>query len=165
MDIDEPGWPLIDDFFDTLCAGRRPTTARRYQRIRHRLYEFLDTGDLTLGLGSDQATLLEAERQFHDSGAFWSVFGPDELVHCLPSFLHETWLPDGGAQARAQITVVSRLLRSLAGHDLDWQVTRCAYWEAEAAVAQARRDLARRPAASVDPTMPSRFLQQPGADW
>jgi len=165
MDIDEPGWPLIDDFFASLCEGRRAETARRYARVRHRLMSFLDTGDMTLGLGTTEVALLEAERQFHDSGAFWALFGPDELVCCLPSFLHETWLPEGDGEARAQISVVSRLLKSLAGRDLDWTVTRCAYWEAEAAVTEARRVVTRRPNRPEEAAMPDRFLRQPGPEW
>jgi len=165
MDIDEPGWPLIDDFFAALAEGRTAETTRRYERVRHRLYDFLDTGDMTLGLGTEQASLLEAERQFHDSGAFWSLLGADELVYCLPSFLHATWLPEGDGEARAQITVLARLLKSLARHDLDWQVTKCAYWEAEAAVTQARRDLKRRATEPDEARMPDRFLQQPGPEW
>lgn len=167
MDIDEPAWPLIDDFFRELGVGRKAETVRRYLRIRHRLLTFLDTGDMTLGLGSDPATLLEAERQFHDTGAFWTLFGPDELVCCLPSFLHETWWPDSTVEARTQISVTGRLLGHLSRKRLlDWSVARRAYWDAEAAVVQARRDLARRPARPDRVhQLPSRFRQEPGPQW
>lgn len=142
MDIDEPGWLLIDDFFRAEAAGKSAATVRRYVRVRERLMAFLDTGDMTLGLGTHPAGLLEAERQFHDAGAFWSLFGPDELVCCLPSFLHESWLPDGVGEARTQISLVSRLLSYVSRHqDIDWQLTACAWYDAEAAVKRARRDI------------------------
>lgn len=167
MDIDEAGWPLIDDFFRAATEGRSAVTARRYQRVRHRLMAFLDTADMSLGLGTGPAALLEAERQFHHSGAFWSLFGPDELVCCLPSFLHETWLPDSDAEARTQISLVARLLASLSRHgDIDWQMTSCAFYDAEAAVKRARREVRSRPVeAAEQPQMPSRFHQRPGPAW
>lgn len=167
MDADEPGWPLIDDFFRAEVEGRSTATARRYLRVRPRLTDFLETGDMTLGLGTHPAALLEAERQFHDSGAFWTLFGPDELVCCLPSFVHDTWLPAGVAQARTQVSLVGRLLTHLGRQPLiDRQITACALHEAVAAVAHARRQLARREVASSAPErMPDRFRQRPGPQW
>ncbi len=170
MDIDEPGWALIDDFFRTEAQGKSAATVRRYARVRQRLMTFLDTGDMSLGLGTYPATLLEAERQFHQTGAFWSLFGPGELVCCLPSFLHETWLPEGIGETRTHISLVGRMVASLSRHaDFDWKATSCAWYEAEAAVRQARRDLARRssaPAASSEQVrMPPRFHQLPGPQW
>jgi hypothetical protein len=167
MDFDDPGWPLIDDFFGQLADGRAAVTVRRYGRVRSRLYAFLDTGDMTLGLGSDPASLLDAERQFHDGGAFWHLFGPDELVCCLPSFLHETWLPEPVQEARTQITVVARLLTFLGrSGEMDWQGVRCAFWEAEAAVKRARRELAARPTEpAADQQLPARFRREAGPQW
>ena len=158
MDHDEPGWPLIDDFFTSEAEGRSVATVRRYHRVRARLYDFLDTADMTLGLGADPAALLEAERQFHVSGAFWTLYGVDELASCLPSFVHETWLPTSTGEARTQISLVGRLLPrlgpagGLAG--------------AEDAVARARRELAARPPVDdTPPRMPDRFRQQDGPRW
>lgn len=167
MDIDEPGWPLIDDFFRAEAEGKSAATVRRYARVRVRLMSFLDTGDMSLGLGTHPAALLEAERQFHDTGAFWSLFGPDELVCCLPSFLHENWLPESVGEARTQISLVARLLASLSRHrDFDWQATACAWYDAEAAVKRARRELADRSIESAEhERMPSRFHQPPGPQW
>lgn len=167
MDIDEPSWPLIDDFFRTEAEGKSAATIRRYMRVRGRLVTFLDTADMSLGLGTHPASLLESERQFHDRGAFWSLFGPDELVCCLPLFLRETWLPDETGEARTQISLVSRLLSSLGRRrDIDWQSTRCALYEAEAAVRQARREVGQRSTESTEQVqMPARLRQQPGPQW
>lgn len=168
MHIDEPGWPLIDDFFAHEADGKAAATVRRYARVRARLTHFLDTGDMALGLGTHPATLLEAEREFHDGGAFWTLFGAPELVCCLPSFLHETWLPESTADARAQISLVGRLLTHLSrGGHLAHVDVGCAYWDAEAAVKRARRALADRAQESDDHAtrMPDRLRQQPGPQW
>ncbi|KQX75555.1 hypothetical protein [Aeromicrobium sp. Root472D3] len=158
MDHDEPGWPLIDDFFRAEAEGRSTATARRYDRVRSRLYDFLDTADMTLGLGSHCAVLLESERQFHQTGAFWTLFGVDELACCLPSFVHETWLPASNGEARTQISLVGRLLPRLGSS--------CGRPEAEAAVARARREVAERPAGETgSPRMPDRFRRQEGPRW
>lgn len=168
MDADDPGWPLIDDVFRRLAEGRSPTTVRRHARVRGRLYAFLDTGDMALGLGTAAADLLDAERRLHHSGAFWSLYGPVELVRCLPSFVHETWLPPGLAEASAQVSLVSRLLRHLdRPADVDGGDMSGAMAEAEHAVAHARRALLSR--ATTTPTepprMPDRFRQHPGPTW
>ena len=168
MDADEPGWPIIDDFFRAESEGRAAATVRRYASVRARLYAFLDTADMTLGLGTHPADLLEAERQFHTSGAFWTLFGPDELVCCLPSFVHETWLPEASGEARTQISLVGRLLTALRRRqDIDWRLVSCAYYEAQAAVAQARRDVADRPVgnSTASTEMPARMRRDPGPTW
>ena len=170
MDIDEPGWPLIDDFFATEAAGRAEPTVRRYVRVRDRLTQFLDTADMSRWLGSEPATLLSAEREFHELGAFWQLFGPDELVCVLPGFLLEPWMPESLGEARTQISLVSRLLSHLSRERLlDFSVFGCAYWEAEAAVKQARIDLEARSAARQPDAwaqeMPGRFRQEPGPQW
>lgn len=158
MDIDTPGWPLIDDFFAAQAEGRTTATVRRYARVRARLYEFLDTADMTLGLGSSPAALLEAERQFHGSGAFWVLFGADELACCLPSFLHETWLPAAVGEARTQISLVGRLVPRLGSS--------CARYEARDAVERARRQLAERDTDEPgSPRLPDRFRRQEGPRW
>ncbi|MCL3819002.1 hypothetical protein [Aeromicrobium wangtongii] len=153
MDVDEPGWPLIDDFFGRLADGRASATVRRYARVRSRLYVFLDTADLTLVLGSDRAALLEVERQLHDGGAFWQLFGPDELACCLPDFLHEPWLPGGAQEARVQVTVVARLL-ALLGRASAPDVQR------------AREEIAARPESPAPAArLPARFRREAGWQW
>ncbi|MGA8988210.1 hypothetical protein [Aeromicrobium sp.] len=170
MDHDEPGWPLVDDFFGAEAAGRSTPTERRYVRVRGRLTHYLDTAELGAGLGSQQATLLSAEREFHDRGAFWLLFGPDELVSVLPGFLLAPWLPAGLGESRTQISLVSRLLKHLVRHQLlDRSLTGGTYRDAEAAVGKARIDLAARSAAQGPGVgareIPARFRRQPGPRW
>lgn len=170
MDPGEPGWPLIDDFFAKEASGRAEATVRRYARVRDRLTQFLDTGDMSRWLGTEPATLLSAEREFHEAGAFWQLLGADELVCVLPGFLLEPWMPESLGEARTQISLVSRLLSHLSRKRLiDFSVVRCAYWEAEVAVKQARVDLVARSAAREPDEwaqeMPSRFRQEPGPQW
>jgi len=168
MAYDEPGWQLLDDFFDDEALGRTESTSRRYGRVRDRLTGYLDVSDMSDGLGTYPATLLDAERQFHEQGAFWMLFGPDELVCCLPPFLRAPWLPDGTGEARTQISLVGRLLDHLRRkRRLDFSVVRCAFWEAEAAVEQARRELRQRPR-EPDPwatDVPRRLQGEPGPGW
>jgi hypothetical protein len=113
MDIDEPGWPLIDDFFEGLAQGRKAETVRRYVRVRHRFYDYLDLDDMTQWLRPADATLLAAEREFCREGAFWTVLGTEALLQCLPGFVAVDVLPSGTAEARMQVSVVGRLLKHL----------------------------------------------------
>jgi hypothetical protein len=113
MDIDEPGWPMIDDFFERLAQGRKTETVRRYVRVRHRLYDFLDLDDMTTWLDPADATLLAAEREFCREGAFWTIFGAEALLRCLPGFVAVDVLPSGTAEARMQVSVTGRLLKHL----------------------------------------------------
>lgn len=170
MDTDEPGWQLLDDFFAAQAEGRTGATVRRYARVRGRLTQFLDVGEMAAWLGTHPATLLDAEREFHDRGAFWQLFGPDELVCCLPGFLREPWLPESLGEARTQISLVSRLLRHLSRQRLlDLSVVSCAYWEAEGAVRQARAEVrdrsSRREPDDWASTMPYRFRRDEGPRW
>jgi hypothetical protein len=164
MDIDEPGWQLIDDFVERLAEGRKPETTRRYARTRHRLTYFLDTADMSFDLGPGSATLLDAEREFHPHGAFWLLYGPDELVACLPGFVSEPWLPEAITESRVQISVASRLIDELARAG---EVTAAAAAEAGRAMTYARHQLdkrSRRPDESPA-RLTRRLLGNPGADW
>lgn len=168
MAFDEPGWQLLDDFFAHEAAGRTESTLRRYERVRDRLTGYLDVGDMAECLGTHPATVLDAERQFHEQGAFWLLFGPDELVCCLSPFLQEPWLPAGRSEARTQVSLVGRLLDHLRRKRLlDFSVVRCAYWDAEAAVEQARREIRER-VPTVDPwatQIPGRLLGPSDPGW
>ena len=170
MILDEPGWQLIDDFFLHEGQGRSESTARRYERIRSRLTEFLDLADMADSLGTHPATLLEAEREFHEHGAFWQLFGADELVCCLPAFLSDGWMPRSLGESRTQISLVGRLLTHLRRNQvLDFSVVRCAFWEAEAAVKAARDNVAAR-ASTAKPDdwstdIPARLRDQRSTDW
>lgn len=110
MDYDDPSWPLIDDFFEALAEGRRAVTVRRYARVRHRLYDFLDVDDMSQWLEPDEVTLLAAEREFMRDGAVRSLFGVEGLLRCLPGFVTDEVLPPTTAEARTQVSVANRLL-------------------------------------------------------
>ncbi|MET1039325.1 MAG: hypothetical protein ABW075_13705 [Aeromicrobium sp.] len=165
MDIDEPGWPLIDDFFERLARGRKAETVRRYVRVRHRLYDYLDVDDMTAWLEPADATLLAAEREFWREGAFWTIFGADELVRCLPGFVAAHELPSTTGEARMQISVTGRLLKHVRHWIPDPSMAR-PYGLAVRAVETARSELDRSPGvqAAID-QINARFLQQPGPEW
>lgn len=170
MDFDEPGWQLLDDFFIAEGGVRSAATLRRYARVRDRLTHYLDVEDMAPWLGTHPATLLSAEREFHENGAFWQLFGADELVCALPGFLEPSWMPDGVGEARTQVSLVERLLKYLSRHRLvDWGWLGCAGYEADAAVRQARRQLYRRAEERLPDAwasdMPPRFKQLPGPQW
>ncbi len=166
MEFDEPGWQLIDDFMQQLAIGRKPQTVRRYARVRHRMTHFLDTADMTFDLGTASATLLELEREFHEQGAFWLIFGPDELVACLPGFISRAWLPDSVAEARMQISVVARLIESLSRDGL---IAAPAYAKAKRALVYARHELDARSAGAAPDEhatdIPRRLLRKPTVEW
>ena len=137
MDADEPGWPIIDDFFRDLAVGRSAATTRRYLRVRGRFYAFLDTVDLSPALGAEAV--------------------PDEIARCLASFVSEPWLPDGLTEARVHLSVVSRLAARLG--------TASARRQTEAAVVEARERLGDRPPILGSDQMPARFLARHGPTW
>ncbi|NRQ50455.1 hypothetical protein [Aeromicrobium stalagmiti] len=116
MDLDEPGWPLIDDFFHDLAEGRKAETVRRYARVRLRTYDFLDVDDMTTWLDPDDAVLLAAEREFLREGAVWTLLGIDGVLRCLPGLLTPERLPTSAAEARMQVSVVNRLADHLRRH-------------------------------------------------
>ncbi len=171
MEIDEPGWPLIDDFFEGLAEGRKAPTVRRYARVRHRLYEFLDNDDMSAWLQPDEVTLLAAEREFGREGAVRSVVGLDGLLRCLPGFLAVERLPSTAAEARMQISVVSRFVNYLRGWHLDPGQHYTSLAIAMRAVRRARLDLRARDSPSLQAAvdqidqMPRRFRQEPGPQW
>lgn len=169
MDLDEPGWPLIDDFFLGLAEGRRPETARRYARVRHRLYDFLDTDDMRQWLDPDEATLLAAEREFAREGAVRAVVDLEGLLRCLPGFVGEEPLPTGDAEARMQISVVGRLVVHVRDDHLAPGEHQQSVAVATRAVRRARLAVDTRhddPALQVTlDQINDRFKQQPGPQW
>lgn len=129
----------LERFIAEESVGRTSATARRYQRVLVRLLQMLDTLDVASYLGTGPAGLLEVERDFGREGAFFRLFGYDELVCCLPALLEPPWLPQAAGERRTQISIVDRLLRRLRqDHVLDMAVVACAVWEAHAAVRRAR---------------------------
>lgn len=130
---------LLERFLTDMSRGAAVATEKRYTRILRHLQFFLDQVDVAPHLGTDPAAILEVERDFGRHGAFLRIFGATELVCCLPEFLDERWLPSRPGYARTQISLIGRLLRWLKYHRLiDMSVGACAFWEAEAAVKQAR---------------------------
>ncbi|AWB92659.1 hypothetical protein [Aeromicrobium chenweiae] len=178
MDFEEPGWPLIDNFFVRLAEGRKAETVRRYARVRLRLYDFLDVDDMIEWLGPDDATLLAAEREFLRDGAVWTVFGLGGVLRCLPGFLTEAQLPTSGAEARMQVSVVSRFVTDLRNRHLVPREDVHALLVARRAAMRARDRLQleqklraagpdsglHRAIAEID-RVHERFRQQPGPQW
>jgi len=115
-------------------------TAARYARVHRQLLRFLDEADFALCLGTGVAMLLEAERELGGPGAFFRLLGFDELVCCLPEFVAESWLLPGRPDASSQIDLSERLMRWLRLHGyLDMGLSGCILWDAEEAMARARR--------------------------
>ncbi|MRJ77060.1 hypothetical protein GEV29_10955 [Aeromicrobium sp. SMF47] len=141
MYFEEPGWPLIDDFFLRLAEGRKAETVRRYARVRLRLYDFLDVDDMTQWLDPDDATLLAAEREFVRDGALWTVLGLDGVLRCLPGFLTDDRLPTSAAEARMQVSVISRFVTDLRNRHLVPHEHRQSLLLARRAVMRARTHL------------------------
>lgn len=156
MDIDEPGWAMLDDFFGHLSVGRTAETVRRYARVRHRLYDFLDLDDMTAWLDPADATLLAAEREFCREGAFWTVLGFDELLRCLPGFVATDVLPTGAAEARMQVSVTGRLAKYLRRHRLIGPTMARPYYACLEAVGRARL-LIDQPDRTVPPELQAAF--------
>lgn len=171
MEIDEPGWPLIDDFFSGLAEGRKAPTVRRYARVRHRLYDFLDEDDMSAWLEPDEVTLLAAEREFGRDGALRSAVGLDGLLRCLPGFLAAERLPSTTAEARMQISVISRFVNYLRGWHLVPREHFRSLVMAARAVQRARLDLHARDSPSLQAAIDQidqihgRFKQPPGPQW
>lgn len=171
MEIDEPGWPLIDDFFEGLAEGRTAPTVRRYARVRHRLYDFLDDDDMSGWLQPDEVTLLAAEREFGREGALRSIAGIDGLLRCLPGFVAVDRLPPTEAEARMQISVISRFVDYLRGWHLDRREHARSWALAVQAVRRARLDLHARDSPSLQAAIDDidrihgRFKQEPGPQW
>lgn len=131
---------VLEAFVLEESQGRAPATVRRYQRVLAHLLLFLDRADVAAALGTHAAALLEAERDFGREGAFFRLFGFEELVACLPDFLGPGWLAVSPAERRTQVSLVERLLGALCRRGLvDLQVARCAVHEARDAVRAARR--------------------------
>jgi hypothetical protein len=132
----------LQRFFAHEALGVRPATARRYEHVAAHLFRFLDDVDVVRQLGAGPAALLESERQFGRSGAFFRVLGFDELVACLADFVAPEWLLPADVDARTQISLTDRLLKRLQREQLiDMPIVACAYLDTEAAIKAARRHL------------------------
>ncbi|HET7326234.1 MAG TPA: hypothetical protein VFJ14_03015 [Nocardioidaceae bacterium] len=137
--------PDLADFLVHVSTGRRPQTSVRYVRVLEHLARFVAEIKLDVvahQLGTDCAMLLGSEREFDCGSAFWRVFGYDELVCCLPSFIEDEWLLPQHADARTQVSLTARLLPWMRRRGIiDMSLCACAYWDAEYAVKKARARL------------------------
>lgn len=136
---------LFDRFLDAECRDKSASTVRRYRRVFEHLQDFLDTVDAAPLLGTDPAELLEVERGFGQRGAFARVFDPTDFVCCLLAFIGEPWLMTAPADARAQVSLMGRLLVWFERSNCIsmWNGS-CAFYEAEAQVRHARLGLRKR---------------------
>ena len=133
----------LQRFFAAEGLSVTPSTRERYQRVLAHLLHYLDTVDVAPYLGTGPATLLASERQFVSENAFFRIFGFDELVCCLEGFVEPRHLLPKRGEARSQVRLVEKLLKRLRRDQLiDMPVVACAYFDAEEAVARARRFLA-----------------------
>ncbi|MBK5217524.1 MAG: hypothetical protein JJE02_08065 [Propionibacteriales bacterium] len=131
---------LIVRFLEVESHGKSAATKERYQRVVAHLSDFLDEVDVSRDMGTDPAALLESERQFEPKGAFFRLFDATDLVCCLPTFISERWLLGRLTDARTQVSLVGRLIVWLRRNRfVDMYAGGCAVWDAEAAVARARR--------------------------
>lgn len=132
----------LQRFFAHEALEVQPATARRYERVMAHLFTFLDSVDVSNQLGTGPAALLESERQFGRSGAFFRVLGFDELVCCLADFVAPEWLLPADVDARTQISLTSRLLKRLQREQLiEMPIVYCAYLDTQSAIREARRRL------------------------
>lgn len=147
---------LFDRFLDAACREKSASTVRRYRRVFEHLQNFLDIVDAAPLLGTDPAELLEVERGFGHRGAFARVFDATDFVCCLPAFIDEPWLMTTPADARAQVSLMGRLLVWFERHNcISMWNGACALYEAEAQVRRARLGLCKsaepRSARAVNP--------------
>ncbi|MCW2748675.1 MAG: hypothetical protein JWP10_1817 [Nocardioidaceae bacterium] len=133
---------MFDSFLAEVSLGRQRVTRQRYQRVFTHLDLFLDHVDVTPHLGTHPAALLSAEREFDSAGAFQRVFGPFELMCCLPGFIEPPWLLPGAQEARVQVSLTGRLLAWLRTNGyVDVHIDSCAYLETKSIIDRARRAL------------------------
>ncbi|WP_370618471.1 hypothetical protein [Mumia sp. Pv 4-285] len=131
--------PILADFLADVQRDRTARTQRAYAGVVLHLQHYLDTADMCPHLGTHDGTLLAQERQVTGSeGSFFRLFGPGELLCCLPGFLDDPWLAST-PQPRSHVALVGRLLRFLDRRGLVGPTGRCAWYDAEAAVRRARQ--------------------------
>lgn len=144
---------LIREFIAGEGDAVSPETAKRYTDVANALFDFLDVVDVSVRLGPEIASHLEAERERLGSGAFLPTLGVASMLRMLPEFLNDPWLPPIGAQRRTHRAIVDRLLVFLRRRELvdSAAALRDAFSRARRAVADARfRDYWREPDSSEE---------------
>lgn len=132
--------PFLAAFLTDVQRDRTARTQRAYADVVQHLQRYLDTADMRQHLGTDDGTLLTQERDLTGSeGSFFRLFGPGELIFCLPGFLEGAWLATT-PQPRSHIALTGRLLRWLDRRGVVGSDYRCAWYDADAAVRQARQE-------------------------
>ncbi|MGH1562197.1 hypothetical protein [Mumia sp. DW29H23] len=135
--------PILADFLADVQRDRTARTQRAYADVVQHLQRYLDTADMCRHLGTYGGTLLTQEREISGAaGSFFRLFGPGELIFCLPGFLEEPWLLTT-PQPRSHLALTDRLLRWLDRRGVVGADYRCAWYEAGAAVRQARQEARR----------------------
>lgn len=85
----------------------------------------------------ENARLAEARR---GGRGFFGALGLEAAIACLPRFLEPDWLLETAADARAQVSLIGRLLVWLdRTGSLDPDLLGCAFYEAQAAVRAAQK--------------------------
>ncbi|KAA1423881.1 hypothetical protein FE697_010015 [Mumia zhuanghuii] len=131
--------PILADFLADVQPDRTARTQRAYAAVVLHLQRYLDTDDMSPHLGTHDGTLLAHEREVAGAeGSFFRLFGPGELLCCLPGFLEGPWL-ETTPHPRSHVALTARLLRHLDRRGFVGSAYRCAWYDAEDAVRRARQ--------------------------
>lgn len=142
---------ILRAFVETEGRHRTAPTIERYHETVDRLLEYLDNVDVGDALGED------VQRRWKQAAAagqgFLATLGFDALVHVIPGFLDDPWLPPAGIVRSGRRSLIDRLLVHLRREGLiDVDNNRAAYRAAKEAVRKARsRDYGWRSGWDVDP--------------
>lgn len=136
---------LLEAFLQYVGAERTEATRDRYRRVIDHLHLYLDSSDAEFWLGTDAAQLIAHERQFEPNRAFARLFTIDELLCALPGFLAPKWLMAKPGDARSQVTLIDKMLRTNLVRGLaDDGSLFCVVLDCRRAVKEARAELALR---------------------
>lgn len=136
---------LLEAFLKHAGADRTEATRERYRRVIDHLHLYLDSSDAEFWLGTDAARLIAHEREFEADRALARLFSIDELLCALPGFLASPWLMAKPGDARTQVSLIDRLLRTPLVRGLaDDGGLFCVVHDGRRAVVQARAELVLR---------------------
>lgn len=136
---------IVESFKRHVGAGRHEVTQRRYQRVFEHLHDYLDSGDADFWLGTEATGLLACEREFEPHRALARMYSIDELVCTLPGFVAPAWLMPKPGDARSQVSLIDRLVRTgLVRGLMDEGILNCAVHDCHRAIRDARAELVMR---------------------